>query len=60
MRLQLFNYKLPTELIAQYPPKKRSDARLMVVHRDTGEIEHRRFTDIIDYVNDDYVYMIND
>ena len=60
MRLQLFNYKLPTELIAQYPPKKRSDARLMVVHRDTGEIEHRRFTDIIDYVNADDVFMVND
>ena len=48
MRLQLFNYKLPQELIAQYPPKKRSDARLMVVHRDTGLIEHKKFTDIID------------
>ena len=60
MRLQLFNYKLPLELIAQNPPKKRSDARLMVVHRDTGKIEHRKFTDIIDYLNAEDVFMVND
>lgn len=60
MRLQLFNYKLPQELIAQNPPKKRSDARLMVVHRDTGLIEHKKFTDIIDYVDPEDVFMVND
>ncbi len=60
MRLQLFKYKLPTELIAQNPPQKRSDARLMVVHKDTGEIEHRKFTDIIDYIDENDVLVAND
>ena len=60
MRLQLFNYKLPQELIAQNPPKKRSDARLMIVHRDTGEIEHKRFTDIIDYMDEEDLLVVND
>ena len=59
-RLQLFKYKLPPELIAQNPPLKRSEARLMVVHKDTGDIEHKRFTDIIDYINEKDVLVAND
>ena len=39
MELTDFNYDLPEELIAQDPLLKRSDSRLMVIHRDTGEIE---------------------
>ena len=60
MRLQLFKYKLPAGLIKQYPPEKRSDAKLMVVHKDTGEIEHRKFSDIIDYIDENDVLVAND
>jgi S-adenosylmethionine:tRNA ribosyltransferase-isomerase len=45
-----FDYNLPQELIAQTPVEPRDAARLMVVHRDTGQIEHRIFRDIVDYL----------
>ena len=41
---------LPEELIAQKPADRRECSRLLVVHRDTGKIEHRHFYDIIDYL----------
>ena len=59
MKLSQFNYKLPEELIAQYPSKNRDESRLMVVHRETGEIEHRVFKDIIDYFEDRDVMVFN-
>lgn len=46
-----FDYELPEELIAQAPAEPRDSCRLLVVHRDTGEIEHRRFTDILEYLD---------
>ncbi len=60
MRLSQFDYKLPRELIAQYPPEKRGDSRLMVVHRDTGRIEHRMFPDIIEYINTNDILLLNE
>ena len=51
MLLSDFDYELPPELIAQYPSQKRDEARLLVVHRDTGKTEHRTFYDILDYLN---------
>lgn len=51
MNVSDFNYDLPEELIAQKPTEKRDYSRLMVIHRDTGEIEHKHFYDIIDYLN---------
>lgn len=60
MNVSDFNYELPEELIAQDPLLKRSDSRLMVVHRDTGEIEHKIFSDIIDYLNPGDCLVIND
>ena len=50
MKISDFDYYLPEELIAQKPADKRDGSRLLVVHRDTGEIEHRHFYDIIDYL----------
>ena len=41
IRLCQFRFKLPEELIAQYPAPYRDDARLMILHRKTGEIEHK-------------------
>ena len=60
MRVDLFKYRLPNELIAKLPPKIRSDAKLMVVNRKTKKIEHRMFTDIIEYINKDDVLVVND
>ncbi len=50
MKLSDFDFELPEELIAQHPADKRDESRLMVLHKNTGEIEHRHFYDIIDYL----------
>ena len=59
MKLSQFNYTLPPELLAEYPSEERDQARLMVVHRDTGEIEHKVFKDILEYFNDGDVFIMN-
>ena len=59
MKLSHFSYKLPDELIAQYPAVHRDDARLMVIHKETGEIEHKIFKDIIDYYEEGDVFVLN-
>ena len=51
MNVSDFDYNLPEELIAQVPSAKRDECRLMVVHMDTDQIEHRKFYNIIDYLN---------
>ena len=60
MRTDDFDYNLPEELIAQTPLKDRSSSRLLVLHKSTGEIEHKTFTDIIDYLNPGDALVIND
>ena len=60
MKLSDFNYELPQELIAQDPLLKRSDSRLMVLNRATGGIEHRHFSDVIEYLNSGDCLVIND
>ena len=55
-----FDYELPRELIAQTPAQRRDASRLMVLHRDTGGIEHRHFSDITDYLHPEDVLVIND
>jgi len=50
MDINEFDYHLPLELIAQHPADKRENSRLLVVHRDTGELEHRHFYDVLDYI----------
>jgi len=47
-KLSQFDFELPDDRIAQYPAENRHDSRLMVVHRDTGKIEHRTFKDILE------------
>ena len=51
MKLSDFDYDLPEELIAQHPSEKRDESRLLVLHKNTGEIEHKHFFDIIDYLH---------
>lgn len=60
MKLSQFKFKLPDELIAQYPAEERDESRLMVLHRNTGEIEHKIFKDILDYFNEGDLLVLND
>ena len=46
MKLSQFEFELPTDLIAEFPSEQRDESRLMVVHRDTGKIEHKVFKDV--------------
>ena len=60
LTLKDFYYDLPKERIAQTPLEKRDSSRLMVIDRKTGNIEHKIFSDIIDYLNPGDVLVIND
>ncbi len=60
MELSEFDYDLPKELIAQTPLKDRAASRLMIVNPNTGRIDHRRFSDIIDYLNPGDCLVLND
>ncbi len=60
MKLSQFKFKLPEALIAQTPAIHRDECRLMVVHRKTGEIEHKEFKDVIQYFDDGDVMVFND
>ena len=59
MKTDLFNYDLPPELIAQHPPERRELARMMVLHRGTGEIEHGTINEIVDYLRAPDVLVLN-
>ena len=59
MKTSDFDFNLPEELLAEHPAENRDEARLMVVHRDTGEIEHRLFKDVIDYFDEGDVMIRN-
>ena len=60
MKLSKFKYKLPPELIALHPTPNRDEARLMVLDRKTGKIEHKIFKDVIDYFDEKDVFVFND
>ena len=60
MKLSQFKFKLPEEKIALHPTRYRDESRLMVLHRKTGEIEHRMFKDILEYFDDKEVFIFND
>jgi len=55
-----FYYDLPSELIAQHPEEKRDSSRLLVIDRESGELQHKHFYDIIDYINPEDVLVVND
>lgn len=59
MKTAEFDYHLPPELIAQAPAEPRDSSRLMVVHRDTGRLEHRIFREIIEYIQPGDVLVAN-
>jgi S-adenosylmethionine:tRNA ribosyltransferase-isomerase len=59
MRIEEFDYHLPTSLIAQYPSPQRGEISLMILHRQTGVIEHRAFQDITRYLNSSDLLVMN-
>ena len=59
MKLSNFNYDLPKELLAEYPSDQRDESRLMVLHRDSGKIEHKTFKNVIDYFEDGDSFVLN-
>lgn len=60
MKTEDFNYYLPEELIAQTPLEKRDSSKFLVLDKETGNIEHRKFNDIIEYLNPSDVLVLND
>lgn len=60
MKTRQFWYPLPERLIAQHPAEKRGTERMMVLHRDTGMIEHRRIADIVEYITANDLLVVND
>ncbi|MBN2638688.1 MAG: tRNA preQ1(34) S-adenosylmethionine ribosyltransferase-isomerase QueA [Bacteroidales bacterium] len=60
MKLSQFNFDLPKELIAKYPPNERDAGRMMVVNRANQTIEHKEFKDILNYFDEGDVFVIND
>lgn len=60
MKVEDFNYDLPEELIAQHPLKERDTSRLLVLDKKSGEIEHKHFHDIMDYLKKGDVLVLND
>jgi len=60
VRTSDFDYELPQELIAQYPSEERGGSRLLVLHKDSGRIEHRRFADVGEYLRAGDVLVVNE
>ncbi len=60
MKLSQFKFKLPEDRIALHPAKYRDESRLMVLHKKTGDIEHRMFKDILEYFDDGDAFVFND
>jgi len=59
MKLSAFKFNLPKELLAEHPAKTRDEAKLMVLHRKTGKIEHKKFKDVLNYFDDHDVMILN-
>lgn len=60
MKVEEFDYTLPEELIAQTPLEKRDASRLLVIDKETGEVEHKHFSDMINYLQEGDVLVLND
>ena len=60
MNIEEFDFELPENLIAQTPLQKRDSSKLLVLDKKTGNIEHKHFTDIIDYLNEGDTLVLND
>lgn len=58
-KLSQFSFDIPQKLIAKYPVDNRDESRLMVIHRDSGKIEHKVFKDVLEYFDEDDVMILN-
>jgi len=59
MKLSSFKFALPQELVALHPTENRDESRLLVLHKKTGEIEHKQFKDVLDYFDEDDIFVFN-
>jgi S-adenosylmethionine:tRNA ribosyltransferase-isomerase len=59
MKLSEFRFDLPKELVAQYPKDQRDESKMLVLHKDSGKIEHKNFKDILDYFDEGDVMVRN-
>ncbi len=59
MKLSHFNFKLPDELLAEYPSDHRDESRLMILNKKTQKIEHKTFKDIVDYFDEGDAFVLN-
>ena len=60
MKLSEFKFKLPDSQIAQFPPLHREDAKMLVLHRSTGKIEHKTVSDVVNYFDEHDLMVFND
>ena len=60
MNIELFEYTLPKEMIAQHPEGERASSRLLIFDREAGQIEHKYFKDIAEYFQSGDVLVLND
>lgn len=60
MKLSQFKFELPQKLVAQHPADNRDESRLLVLNRETGEIQHKMFKDVLGYFDDGDVLVLND
>ena len=60
MKTDDFDFELPEELIAQTPLEKRDSSKLLVLNKETGKIEHKHFNNIIDYLDENDILVLND
>ena len=60
MKTRQFWYPLPERLVAQHPAERRGTERMMVLHRDTGMLEHRHIADIVEYITPNDLLVVND
>ena len=58
-KLADFNYSLPNKFIAEYPATRRDQSKLLVLHRDTGKIEHKKFHEVTDYMRKNDLLLLN-
>ena len=60
MKSNIFKYELPKERIAQFPPKKRGTARLLIVNRKTEELKHEKYFNVVDYIKKGDIVVLNE
>ena len=60
MKLSAFKFDIPSSMIASHPVENRDESRLMVIHKDSGNFEHKTFKDLVNYFSEDDVMVIND